>query len=246
MGDALIKLFDSLSETIFWIKDRDLRILAANRAFAEHVNRPPEDIVGRTDADFYFPELARTFMADDRQVIKTGVAIEQKVELLANRFGGVEWRVVSKHPIRNPEGEVVGTTGVSQPFAESTALLPAPYQAFSRIVDYARNHLADGVDVRHIAHYAGMSVSTLARRFKEHISLTPREFLAQLRISRACKLLKQTPLNISEVSLQCGYESPAAFTRAFKRQMRVAPKDYRSGNPNTGYHTAQAQGDGAR
>ena len=216
-----------MQDTLFWIKDPQLRIVAINPAFAERVNLPEADILGKTDADLYFPELARVFMADDRRVIETGQPIHRKFELLANRFGGVEWRSTTKLPLLDDHGKIVGTTGISRPLRAGSDPLPAPYAAFARIVEYAREHLGDGVDVPDIARHAGMSVATLARRFRAHMRLSPGEFLAQLRISRACKLLTDSPLNVVEIAIDCGYESPSAFSRAFRRQMQMSPTAYR-------------------
>jgi PAS domain S-box-containing protein len=227
VSNGLIELFDALPETLFWIKDRRLRIVALNQTFAERVSLPKEQVIGKTDADLYFPELARVFMADDRKVLEGGQGIYRKFELLANRFGGVEWRVTTKLPLRDDKGQVIGTTGISRPLTARGDPLPAPYAAFARIVEFAREHLAEGIGVGRIAAHAGMSVATLARRFREHMSLSPGEFLAQLRVSRACKLLKETPLNVNEVAMDCGYESPAAFTRAFRRQMKMTPSAFR-------------------
>ena len=226
--DGVIQLFNDLPDTLFWIKDADLRIIALNDAFAERVNMAKEQILGKTDADLYFPELARVFMADDRHVLASGSAIHRKFELLANRFGAVEWRSTTKLPLRNATGAVVATTGISRPLDMLGEPLPSPYAAFARIVDFARDNLANEVDVARIAEYAGMSVATLARRFREHMRLSPGEFLAQLRISRACQLLADSPLNITEIALDCGYDSHSAFSRAFRRQMKMSPKSYRA------------------
>ncbi len=228
LQDGLIDLFNDLQDTLFWIKDARLRILAVNPAFAERVNIPENEIVGKTDADLYFPELARVFMADDRQVLESGRPIHRKYELLANRFGGVEWRSTTKVPLFNEAGQVAGTTGISRPLHNPGEHLPAPYAAFSHIVEYARQHLGEGVDVPRIARHAGMSVATLTRRFREHMRLTPGEFLAQLRISRACKLLADSPLNVAEIAGECGFADASAFSRAFRRQMRMSPSSYRA------------------
>lgn len=228
LAEGLVDLFREIPDVLFWIKDADLRIVALNPAFAERVNQPESAILGKTDADLYFPELARVFMADDRKVIETGEPIRRKFELLANRFGGVEWRSTTKLPLRQGSGAVIGTTGISRPINTRGDPLPAPYAAFANIVEFAREHLADGVEVPEIARHAGMSVATLSRRFREHMRLSPGEFLAQLRISRACKLLKDSPLNVTEIAIDCGYESPSAFSRAFRRQMNMSPSVYRN------------------
>ena len=227
LGEAVTSLFENLPETLFWIKDRRLKIAFLNTAFAERVNLPKKEILGKTDADLYFPELARVFMADDREVIATCRPLHRKVELLANRFGGVEWRSTTKLPLLGTKGEVVGTTGISRPLGSSGEPLPAPHAAFASIIEYARGQLAEGVDVPAIARHAGMSVATLNRRFRFHMRLSPGEFLAQLRVSHACKLLSDSPLNIGEVAMDCGYENPSAFSRAFRRQLKTTPTAYR-------------------
>ncbi|WP_269539007.1 AraC family transcriptional regulator [Cerasicoccus fimbriatus] len=224
--DAVISLFEDVQDILFWIKDRDLRIVRLNQAFADRVKLPQADIIGKTDAELYFPELARVFMADDQQVMQTGQAIRRKVELLTNRWGGVEWRSTTKLPIFDNHGMVTATTGISRPLTDATEKLPPEYRAFSRLVDYCRANLTDSIDVEQIARHAGMSLATLTRRFRRHLGISPGEFLSQLRLSRACQLLSDSPLNITEIALECGYDSPAAFSRAFRRQMNMAPRDY--------------------
>lgn len=231
---TVMSLFDDVSDVLFWYKDRKLRILWLNDAFAERVNLPKVQVLGKTDADLYFSEIAQIFMADDRRVMRTGQPMHRKVELLANRFGGVEWRSTTKLPVLDARGRIVGTTGISQPLTGTTEHLPPPYGSFGRIIDYCREHLAEGVDVEAMARHAGMSLATLARRFRQHLRISPGEFLAHLRLSRACKLLADSPLNVTEIALECGYESPAAFSRAFRRQMQTTPTRYRQsfGSPN--------------
>ena len=224
---AVTSLLDELPDVLFWVKDRDLRILALNQTFADRVNLPKADIIGKTDAELYFPEMARVFMGDDRKVMRTGVAIHRRVELLANRFGGVEWRSTTKLPVFDENDTVIGTTGISRPLHGATDQLPPPYRAISELIEYCREHLSEGIDVEHMATQAGMSVATLARRFRQHLNLSPGEFLSQLRSSHACKLLTDSPFNISEIAHQCGYESPAAFSRAFQKQIRLSPSAYR-------------------
>lgn len=227
LSEGLIDLFRDLQDTLFWVKNRSLEIIALNPAFAERVNMPEAEILGKTDAELYFPELARSFMADDRSVIETGLPIHRKFELLANRFGGVDWRSTTKLPLADRSGNICGTTGISRPLDTGGEPLPAPYAAFARIVEFARDNLAEGMDVPAIAQHAGMSVATLTRRFRSHMRLSPGEFLAQLRISKACRLLSDSPMSVIEVAIECGYDSPSAFTRAFRRQMKMAPTRYR-------------------
>ncbi|MFP4069275.1 MAG: helix-turn-helix domain-containing protein [Opitutales bacterium] len=227
LSEALCELFDELSEVLFWVKDENHRILEINEVFARRVNLPRARILGKTDAEFYYPELARVFLADDARVLASGEPIRRKIELLTTSFGGVEWRSTTKLPIRDRIGRVVGTAGISRPLPREVGALPGPYRAFGAIVEYTRSRLSGGVGVRDIARESGMSTATLERRFREHLRLTPSQFLSQLRLSRACELLRDTPLNMTEVARECGYESPAAFSRAFRREMGMAPSRFR-------------------
>lgn len=226
--ESVVTLFNQLGDVLFWVKDKAHRITALNRAFAERVKLAPEAIIGKTDAELYYPELAAVFMADDQYVLETGKTIRRKIELLTSRHSGIEWRSTTKLALRGPDGQIIGTTGISRPLPESADALPGPYRAFGEIVEFARGHLSERVSVRDIARESGMSVATLERRFKEHIQLSPSGFLSQLRVSRACELLRDTPLNMTEIALECGYESPAAFSRAFRRETNQSPSDFRA------------------
>ena len=226
--DTVVALFNQLGDVLYWVKDRSHRITALNRAFAERVKLEPKAIIGKTDRELYYPELAAVFMADDRFVLETGQTIRRKIELLTSRHGGIEWRSTTKIPLRAASGEVIGTTGISRPLPDSVEALPGPYRAIGKIVEFARRHLSERVSVEDIARESGMSVATLERRFREHFQLSPSGFLAQLRVSRACELLRDSPLNITEISVECGYESPAAFSRAFRRETKQSLSGFRA------------------
>ena len=224
---SILALFNQLDDVLFWIKDASHRITALNEAFAERVNLPPSVILGKTDSELYYEELAQVFMEDDQQVLESGEPIRNKLELLTSRYGGVEWRNTTKLPVVNLAGCVIGTAGISRPLPNSVDALPGPYRAFGEIVQYTRIKLSERVTVQEVAKQAGMSIATLERRFQEHLRMSPRAFLGQMRLTHACQLLRDTPLNMTEIALECGYDSPAAFSRAFRRKMERSPSEFR-------------------
>jgi AraC-like DNA-binding protein len=226
-AETVTTLFSQLQEVLFWVKDSSHRIVHLNQAFADRVNRSPEAIIGKTDADLYYSELASVFLQDDEKVLQSGHAIYNKIELLTSPWGGIEWRSTTKLPLIAKDGTIIGTAGISQPLPDSGESLPMPYRNFASIVELARRRLREGISVEHIARESGMSIATLERRFKEHLNQSPSTFLAQLRTSRACELLRMSPLNMTEIATECGYESPAAFSRAFRRVMQQAPSTFR-------------------
>ena len=80
-----------------------------------------------------------------------------------------------------------------------------------------------------LADDAAMSRSTLHERFVHFIAQPPMQYLAQWRMQVAAGLLRDTPAKVLEVALAVGYESEAAFSRAFKRAVGVAPGAWRGG-----------------
>jgi AraC-like DNA-binding protein len=74
---------------------------------------------------------------------------------------------------------------------------------------------------------AGLSRSSLHERFAHLIGLPPMQYLTRWRMQVASGLLRETDAKLVEVSLDVGYESEAAFSRAFKRQVGVSPGAWR-------------------
>jgi len=76
---------------------------------------------------------------------------------------------------------------------------------------------------------AAMSRSTLHDRFVHFIGQPPMQYLARWRMQVAASMLRDTKAKLVEVAIGVGYESEAAFSRAFKRSVGVAPGAWRAG-----------------
>ncbi|HEX6850811.1 MAG TPA: AraC family transcriptional regulator [Candidatus Polarisedimenticolaceae bacterium] len=85
-----------------------------------------------------------------------------------------------------------------------------------------------------LADDAAMSRSTLHERFVHFIGQPPMHYLTQWRMQVATTLLRDTQAKLIEVALRVGYESEAAFSRAFKRSVGVAPGAWRAGRRSDG------------
>jgi len=80
-----------------------------------------------------------------------------------------------------------------------------------------------------LADEAALSRSTLHERFAHFIGQSPMQYLAHWRMQVAAKLLRDTESKLIKVALGVGYDSEAAFSRAFKRAVGVAPGAWRGG-----------------
>jgi transcriptional regulator GlxA family with amidase domain len=78
-----------------------------------------------------------------------------------------------------------------------------------------------------MARDAGMSVRTLARRFKAATGTLPGAYLQMIRIAAARQLFEDGAPSVSQVGVQVGYEDTAFFRRVFKRHTGLTPSDYR-------------------
>jgi signal transduction histidine kinase/ligand-binding sensor domain-containing protein/DNA-binding response OmpR family regulator len=81
-------------------------------------------------------------------------------------------------------------------------------------------------DVEHLEQALDMSKMQLYRKLKMLTSLAGNEFIRSIRLQQARILLEKGSLNVSEVAYQVGFNDPAYFTRAFKKQYGFAPKTF--------------------
>lgn len=78
-----------------------------------------------------------------------------------------------------------------------------------------------------VAREAGLSRSAFAERFVEIMGVPPMQYLANWRLQRAARLLEQPSMSIAQAAAAVGYESEAAFNRAFKKQVGMPPGAWR-------------------
>jgi PAS domain S-box-containing protein len=116
--DLLRALMDNLPDTIYF-KDADSRFIRINKAQAERFGlSDPAQAVGKTDFDFFTVEHAQPAYADEQAVIKTGQPLVGKEEKETWPDGRETWVSTTKVPLRDNQGHIVGTFGVSRDITE--------------------------------------------------------------------------------------------------------------------------------
>jgi PAS domain S-box-containing protein len=108
----LDSLMESVSDLIF-MKDTKGVYMTCNKVFARFAKRAPEEIIGGTDCDFLPPEMCRTFVDQDRQVMETGRSLtyEQQVD---HPDGGKCLLETVKSPVFSKKGECIGLIGIAR------------------------------------------------------------------------------------------------------------------------------------
>jgi len=90
------------------------------------------------------------------------------------------------------------------------------------------------------AHRVGLSRSVFATRFTQLVGEPPLRYLTRLRLNVATTRLRASNDKLSAIAAAAGYESVAAFIKAFKRHFRMTPGEYRRGRqPSGSAYTAQ-------
>lgn len=95
------------------------------------------------------------------------------------------------------------------------------------MIAYIHRHYADRVTLLEIAKAAGVSEREASRCFKKNIGQSPVEYLIAFRLNEAKKLLRESGLSVTEVSLRCGFSDSAYFGRVFRAAFGVTPRTYR-------------------
>lgn len=97
-----------------------------------------------------------------------------------------------------------------------------------RAETWAREHLDARPTVAGMARAAGLSRPYLTEQYHRRRGRTPRDFLDDLRMQYACKLLLSSDMNLTEVARQAGYGNPVAFGRRFRLRFGRTPSAWRS------------------
>jgi PAS domain S-box-containing protein len=105
-------LIDNLPDLVY-VKDCESRFMDASASVARLMGaKGREDLVGKTDFDFYPRDLAARYRADEQEVIRSGRAMLSREEPCRDAAGNEVWLLSSKLPLRDNSGRVVGLIGV--------------------------------------------------------------------------------------------------------------------------------------
>ena len=97
-----------------------------------------------------------------------------------------------------------------------------------------------------LAREVGLSRSVLAERFRHYLGEPPMSYLTRWRLQVGAQILKSSSRSVAEVAAEVGYESEAAFNRAFKRGYLVPPARFRSESRASGKSPSSSGADALR
>jgi AraC-like DNA-binding protein len=100
--------------------------------------------------------------------------------------------------------------------------------AVERAIGHMKDHLKEPLDLDQLAHVAAVSKFHLVRVFDEMTGISPRYFLACLRIQRAKELLLERRASVTDVCMEVGYTSLGSFSNSFRELVGLTPETFRA------------------
>lgn len=97
-----------------------------------------------------------------------------------------------------------------------------------RLKDYIESHYYDWINAEDLAIRLGMSARHMNTIFKESYHMTPMQYLTEVRVGLARKMLAETDKDIASICFEVGFESISTFYRAFKNITSISPKKFRT------------------
>ncbi|MDO5446728.1 MAG: helix-turn-helix domain-containing protein [Prevotellaceae bacterium] len=102
-------------------------------------------------------------------------------------------------------------------------------EMIKRVMAFIEQHLSDSdVNIDDMASAAAVSKSMLHVKIKEILGVTPGKLITEARIKKACDMLADESLSITEIAFSCGFSDPKYFSRSFKKATGETPSDYRT------------------
>jgi PAS domain S-box-containing protein len=189
---ALVTAFlENIPDKVFF-KDRNSRFIAVSKSLVRNFGgATASQIIGRTDFDFFAAAHARPAYEDEQNIIRTGEPILNKVERELWPDGRVTWSMTSKLPLRDDEGRIVGTFGLSKDITRTKEMELALEKAQRELVDASRvagmAEVANGVlhNVGNVLNSLNVSASVIAAGLKQSKAESLARVAALLRENRA-------------------------------------------------------------
>ncbi len=98
-------------------------------------------------------------------------------------------------------------------------------ESLKKAISFIRLNYPSDITMTRVAEQAGIGERHLRNLFTRHLNLSPLDYLNQIRINKSIELLRNSEMSIKEISFQCGFKSPQYFSRVFKQQTGITPRE---------------------
>ena len=149
--------------------------------------------------------------AANAQILSLRAAFPNSGEIAADMMRGTMSSIALTHL---PQSQVVHSVDAERTVKQALAWLD--------------EYLDQGVGIAEVCASVGVSPAHLRRLCHQVTGRSPRELLEELRLDRACRLLRQENRGLEFLAWECGYNSAVALSQAFQRRFSMRPGKWRS------------------
>ncbi len=134
----LVAFLESVHDRVYF-KDREARFIAVSRSkFERHGFKNASEIIGKTDSDIFPAKHAQRALDDEDAILRTGKPLVGAIEHVVWPDGAETWTEVSKMPLRDASGAIIGTFGISKDITAVKKMEQALEDAHKHLVDASR------------------------------------------------------------------------------------------------------------
>jgi PAS domain S-box-containing protein len=120
--DLLQAIIDALPDPVY-VKDIHSRFVVINTALQRFFGAPTrEEVIGRSDDDYFPPDAAASFLAEEAAILRSGRAGVSRESLVMDHRGDARWVLTTKVPLRDGSGRVLGLVGVNRDVTQQKAV----------------------------------------------------------------------------------------------------------------------------
>lgn len=123
---------------------------------------------------------------------------------------------------RDEDARILASTSFAQVERSSES------RRIRRVQEYVNAHYAEEIRLDDCAALVGMAPSAFSRFFKQHTGRTLMDYVLDIRLGYAARMLVDTTSGISEISYACGFNNLSNFNRTFKARRGYTPRDFRA------------------
>ncbi|MCM5557798.1 PAS-domain containing protein [Pleomorphomonas sp. JP5] len=110
-----LQLLIDLVPDYLWVKDVEGRFVVVNRALAIDTRYAhTSDMIGTSDVQLHAPEIAQEFRAIEAEIMRSGIPMVDREELVTDAAGAKKWISSTKVPLRDDRNEVIGLVGIAR------------------------------------------------------------------------------------------------------------------------------------
>lgn len=224
-----LQIYEHTPGVGFFIKDIASRYLYANGEYLRHLSLESlEDILEKTEYDFYPTEYCDPLLRDDEMVLESNQPLVDRIGLHLNQASQLEWYVTSKIPVFDFQEKTKGLFGVMRRCQKGDPVNELDEgDRIRKLLKWLQWHQERKVMVREMEQVTKLSNQQLNHRLMEVFGVDAKEFELMGRIKTSSETLRRTDKPIPVLAAQFGFESERRFTEKFRSRIGMTPLEFR-------------------